>query len=209
VGFFRRRRAEARTLTKETVPPVMLPSVPGETTVTPTNALSIADAYACIRALADAAASLPLIVYRRRGSGRERVEGGTTADLLRNPAPGVTQSSLVGTIVCHLNTHGNCWLGKFKDGDGKVTALGCLPPSSVTIEDLFRGPSQYCEFLVDAILRGDAESRWRVYETAIRLGAMTVEECRERENLAPLPPGRIQTPSPNGNGRVPIGVANG
>src|SRR4051812_45556839 len=113
MGLFGKRRAEERTLTKQTVPPVMWSSVPGDTSVTPSNALTIADAYACVRALADAAASLPLIVYRRRNQGRERIDN-RTAELLRNPAPAVTQSGLIGQIVAHLNTHGNCFLGKYR-----------------------------------------------------------------------------------------------
>ena len=71
---FSRRREEDRTLTRANVPATMLQSLPGEANVTPGNALAIADAYACVRALADAAASLPLHVYRRTDDGRQRLE---------------------------------------------------------------------------------------------------------------------------------------
>jgi phage portal protein BeeE len=56
---------EDRVLTRTNVPAAMLPSTPGGQTITPQTATRISDAYACIRALADAAASLPLITYRR------------------------------------------------------------------------------------------------------------------------------------------------
>jgi HK97 family phage portal protein len=391
------RKTEDRTLTKQNVPPVLWSAAPGDTSVTPSNALTCADAYACVRALADAAASLPLHVYRRRGDGRERVDN-PTARLLNNPAPSVTQSGLIGQIVAHLNLWGNAFVGKYKRGD-VIDQLWCLPPSNVTVElksgqptytyvdptlgtrsmlttsdvvhikalstdglvglspvkqcrmalglssqlvehasrffesdarpsgvlkvpqgplvedqiqnlktawenrhaglkashriavlagdvefqaigmapedaqflqqrqlsaqevarifrvpphiigapvtdsltystveqqnlafvthslrphliaveqalsadrDLFE-PNTYTEFLVDAILRGDAESRWRVYDTAIRLGAMTIDECRARENLPALPAQRVPVPTPstNGNGAKPqpAGVA--
>ncbi len=42
--------------------------------MTPTDALGIADAYACIRALVDAARSLPLHTCRRTTQGRVPVE---------------------------------------------------------------------------------------------------------------------------------------
>jgi len=44
-------------------------AVVGGANVTPTSALAIADAYACVRALADAAASIPLIAYQRTMQG--------------------------------------------------------------------------------------------------------------------------------------------
>jgi len=111
----------------------MLQSVPGEASVTPASAMTIADAFACIRALADAAASLPLHVYRRTKDGRERAEG-RTADLLRTPAPAVTQAGLVGQMVAHLNLHGNAYLGKFKDPEGRVEQLALLAPDRVRPE---------------------------------------------------------------------------
>jgi HK97 family phage portal protein len=95
--------------------------------------MRIGDAYACVRALSEAAASLPLIVYRRAGTGRERIEG-PTADLLRNPAPGTTQSGLIGQVVAHLNLWGNAYLGKVRDTDGVITQLTCLPPDAIQVE---------------------------------------------------------------------------
>jgi phage portal protein BeeE len=40
-------------------------------TVTPTAALAIADVWAAVRVLADAASSLPIHVYRKTTQGRE------------------------------------------------------------------------------------------------------------------------------------------
>jgi phage portal protein BeeE len=111
MGLFRRRH-EDRTLSRDNIPPVMLPSVPGDTVVSPSNALTIADVWACVRALADAAASLPLLVYGcQPGGGRVRTDN-ATADLLRNPAPAVTQANLVGQVVAHLNLWGNAFIGR-------------------------------------------------------------------------------------------------
>ncbi len=132
-GWFRRRRGdhvEERTLTPDTVPPVMLSSDPGSPAIGPTNALAIADAYACVRVLSDAAASLPLIPYRRTATGRERYSG-LIADLLTRPAPATTQANLVGQLVAHLNLHGNAYLGKFRGPDGKIEQLGLLAPDRV------------------------------------------------------------------------------
>jgi HK97 family phage portal protein len=125
--------SEERALTRSSLPPSMLADVPGAAVVNPRTALQIADAYACIRALADAAASLPLIAYRRTATGRQRLEN-RTADLLARPAPATTQSGLIGQMVAHLNLHGNAYLGKFRNGDGLVDQLALLHPDRVTPE---------------------------------------------------------------------------
>jgi HK97 family phage portal protein len=101
---------------------------------TPDAAMRIADVYSCIRCLADAAASVPLILYRRTTAGRERITSGHTVDLLDKPAPAVTQANLVGQTVAHLNAHGNAFLGKYKDPDGQVEQLGLLDPCRVQVE---------------------------------------------------------------------------
>lgn len=128
--FSRRSKSEERALTAQNIPPSMLTSTPGGATVTPTTAMGIADAYACIRALADAAASLPLHVYRRTSAGRER-DHGATADLLEHPAPATTQCGLVGQLVAHLQLHGNAYVGKFRDQEGRVDQLALLEPERV------------------------------------------------------------------------------
>ena len=124
---------EDRALTAQTVPPSLLASSAPGPTVTPETALATADAYSCVRALSDAAASLPLLAYRRTAAGRERFDG-PVADLLDRPAPAVTQANLVAQIVAHLNLYGNSFLGKFRNGAGRVEQLACLHPARVVPE---------------------------------------------------------------------------
>jgi len=175
---------EDRALTRQSVPPTLLAgSTPGPT-VTPKSALSIADAYACIRALADAAASLPLVPYRRTPNGRQRL-GGSTADLLAAPAPATTQANLVGQIVAHLNLHGNAYVGKYRAG-GRVESLGCLHPERVTVE-LRGGRALYT--VTDA--RGGRQThtdRDIIHVRALSidglLGLSPVAQCREALGLS-------------------------
>lgn len=111
---------------------MLAPAVAGGT-VTPVRALGIADVYACVRCLADAAASLPLVPYRRVGEGRRRLDG-PTADLLTAPAPGVTQANLVGQAMSHLQLYGNAFVGKYREAGGSVGSLGLLHPERVSVE---------------------------------------------------------------------------
>src|SRR5215218_8141662 len=68
----------------------------GTGSVSPDAAMRVADVYACIRCLSDAAASVPLILYRRTQQGRERVQGGRTVELLNRPGPATSQANLIG-----------------------------------------------------------------------------------------------------------------
>lgn len=106
------------------------------TSVTPQSALAHGDVYACIRTLSDAAASLPLHIYRRGDGGtRERDDGSRPAQLLRRPHPLLTQSTLIGMVVGHLNGWGNAYVGKIRGGTGgPVVRLWPIHPSRVTIE---------------------------------------------------------------------------
>lgn len=128
------RAGENRALTKSSVPAVMLQSGAGGEAISARSAMTIADAYACVRVLADSAASLPLIVYRTRSDGgRERVEDGTGL-LLRRPAPATTQHSLIGQLMAHLNLYGNAYVGKFRNAEGHVEQLALMQPDRVRPE---------------------------------------------------------------------------
>jgi HK97 family phage portal protein len=129
----RRRVAEDRALAPANTAPPML-TLPGVgQPVTPANALAVADVFACVRCLSDAAASIPLVPYRRTKNGRSR-DDGALADLLRRPAPATTQANLIGQAVAHLNLYGNAYFGKFRDTAGRVEQLALLHPDRVTPE---------------------------------------------------------------------------
>jgi HK97 family phage portal protein len=57
---------------------------------------------------------------------------------------------------------------------------------------LFRVKDQekyFCEFLVDALLRGDIESRFKAYQTGIQNGIYCPDDVRAKENMNPRPDG--------------------
>ncbi len=95
--------------------------------------MAVADVFAAVRCLSDAAASIPLIPYRKTATGRTRADG-RLADLLRQPAPATTQANLIGQTVAHLGLYGNAYLGLFRDAEGKVEQLALLHPDRVTPE---------------------------------------------------------------------------
>jgi HK97 family phage portal protein len=101
--------------------------------VTPVTALAVADVWAAVRCLCDAASSLPLHVYRRTEAGRERVTSGKLVDLLDKPAPSTSQADLISSLMAHLLIYGGAYLAKFRR-QGEVAQLGLLSPEQVTPE---------------------------------------------------------------------------
>jgi HK97 family phage portal protein len=150
VALFRRRREEDRTLPRATIPPAYW-----QDTTTPVvsvrEGLRIADVFACIRALADTAASLPLVAYRRTEQARVRA-GGRVQELVDAPAPATTTAAFVGQLVCHLNLWGNAYVGKYRDEEGRVAVLGLLAPESVIVE-VERGRPVYTVYSLEGISR--------------------------------------------------------
>ena len=94
------------------------------------NALLIADVWAAVRVLADAASSLPLHVYRKGTGDRQQLDSGSLVDLLESPGPATTQADLVSTVMSHLAIFGNAYLAKFRQG-GQIVQLGALDPCRV------------------------------------------------------------------------------
>jgi HK97 family phage portal protein len=102
--------------------------------VNPNTALATPTVWSCVRVLADAASSCPLLMYRRLPDDSRRRVGGRTAELLQRPAEGTTQADLIATLMAHLTLWGNAYLGKYRDQDGRVDQLLPLDPSQVQVE---------------------------------------------------------------------------
>jgi HK97 family phage portal protein len=127
-------RVEDRAITRESLPPVMVTGTSAGPVISPRNALSVPAAWACVRALVDAASSLPLHCHRRTPAGRVRADDTATAALLDRPAPGVTQPAFLGHLMTCLQLHGEAFVSKWRDETGRVSQLGMFDPSLVEIE---------------------------------------------------------------------------
>jgi HK97 family phage portal protein len=135
MGWFTREKTEDRALAAQTVSAPLLPYQPGAPLdVSTSNALRVADAYACVRCLSDSVASLPLKVYRKTAAGRQPAGDDSRAvQLLRNPSPGSTSADLLSQIMVHLNVHGEAFVGKFRS-DNTIVQLGLLDPTRMDAE---------------------------------------------------------------------------
>ena len=114
---------------------MLAPPIAAAESVNGRTVLGLADAFACLRALSDAAVlSTPLRCYRRTEAGRVELTGGRGPNLLARPAPGVTQSALCAQLVAHLAAWGEAFLGKVKDADGNIVQLEALSPDRTVVK---------------------------------------------------------------------------
>ena len=105
------------------------------TDIGPDDAMRIADVFACVRLLARhrrvaAAGRVPAPAPTATASGSP--DGSPTCSRPRRP--GNVTANLIGTVVAHLNLHGNAYIGKFRDSDGIVTQLAPLHPAGMTVD---------------------------------------------------------------------------
>jgi HK97 family phage portal protein len=134
MGLFS-RKTEDRTLSATDVAPAPL-YLAGEQPldVSQFNCLRVADAYACVRVLADTISTLPLHAYRRTDAGRVRAGDDTRiVRLLARPAPGSTICDLLSQIVVSLNITGDAFVAKYRS-EGEIVQLGLLDPATVDVE---------------------------------------------------------------------------
>lgn len=91
------------------------------TRVSPSTSLTHDAVWACVRVLSEDMASLPLIIYRRTGSGKERSQDHPLYEVLHDFAnPDMTAFQWRETMMGHVLTWGNCYSEKVYDRAGRL-----------------------------------------------------------------------------------------
>ena len=118
-----RTDVESRALTRDNIPPSMLPySRTALLDVNQSNALRVADAFACVQLISNAIAGLPAKVYRKTPTGRMLAgDDQRLVQLLRRPSPGSTASDLFRQILVSLLVTGDASSGS----SGPPTTRSC------------------------------------------------------------------------------------
>jgi HK97 family phage portal protein len=129
--------------------------------VTPTGALNISAVYASVRAVADAMASLPLVMYERQGRNKVRAEGHPTYAVLKEQANRwMTAYEYRQVKYAHLLLWGNHFAEIEHDSNGRVIGLFPLRPDRVQMH-IVEGDPVY-EVIVPG-LPNVMLPRWRVH----------------------------------------------
>lgn len=101
---------------------------------------SIAAVYACVQALSESTACLPLHVYQRAANGdRERVSDHPLARVLREPNDYQSGMAFREAMTAAVLMQGNAYAVKEYNGAGELTALHPLAPRSVSVLRLASG----------------------------------------------------------------------
>lgn len=112
--------------------------------VTPDTAESIAAVYACVATIAETIGSLPLIVYRRSDTGRQRAPEHALYKLLHDAPNGIqTALEFRETMTAHMLLRGNAYAEVLFDGAGRVRELQPIHPTRVTVLKLTSGRLAY------------------------------------------------------------------
>lgn len=102
--------------------------------VTPKSAESVSAVYACVSAISETIASLPLILYRRDGEGRERATGHSLYRVLHDQAnEHQTALEFREWMQACVLLRGNAYARIVRGMDGQVRELLPLPPDRVTV----------------------------------------------------------------------------
>lgn len=112
--------------------------------VTPSTAEGISAVYACVSAVSETIASLPLAVYRRTDTGREKAPEHPLYRVLHDQ-PNDRQSALEfrEQMTAHMLLRGNAYARIVRGNDGQVRQLLPLHPDRVRILELENGRIGY------------------------------------------------------------------
>jgi HK97 family phage portal protein len=112
--------------------------------VTPSTAEGISAVYACVSAISETIGSLPLAVYRRTATGREKAPDHALYRVLHD-MPNDRQSALElrEQMTAHMLLRGNAYARIVRGGDGQVRALLPLHPDRVRVLELETGRIGY------------------------------------------------------------------
>jgi HK97 family phage portal protein len=102
---------------------------------TPASAMRLAVVFTCIKIIAEAVGSLPLISYRRLpDGGRERASDFYLSDLLQyEPNPEMEAVTFIETLTAHVAGWGNGYAEIVRDSGNRTTALWPLRPDRMTV----------------------------------------------------------------------------
>ncbi|NQM02231.1 phage portal protein [Streptococcus suis] len=98
------------------------------------KAMQTTAVYACVRILAEAVASLPIHVYERTATGKEKMVDHPLYFLLHDePNPEMSSFVFRETLMTHLLIWGNAYVQIIRDRSGQVISLYPLLPDKMSV----------------------------------------------------------------------------
>lgn len=111
------------------------PLVPAAGAVTPATAQGVSAVYACVQAISETTASLPLILFKRNGDDRERASDHPLYRVLHDQAnPEQTALEAREYMQACVLLRGNAFARLVRGWDGQVRELWPLNPDNVQVQ---------------------------------------------------------------------------
>ena len=106
------------------------------------TALRVATVLACVNVIAQTIGTLPLLLYKRNGVSKTRVDADPLAELLRwKPNPYQTSTEWREQVIAHALLHGNAYCEIVRAADGTVRELLVLDPRAMQVDRGAYGPT--------------------------------------------------------------------
>lgn len=156
--------------------------------VTATTAEGVSAVYACVSAISETIASLPLPVYRRTDTGREKAPDHALYKVLHDQ-PNERQSAIEfrEQMTAHMLLRGNAYARIIRGNDGQVRQLMPIHPDRTRVLELDNGRIGFEYTTKDGIqlpLTQDEVFHLRHRSDDGVLGVSPIARCREVVELA-------------------------
>lgn len=169
------------------------------------NALRIIAVYACVRVLAQGVASLPLVLYKRNGDGKERAVRHPLYNLMRNsPNDRQTAFEFIEHGQTCLAMRGNAYNLINRDARGQVGEIIPLKPDEIQLAEASNGQLFYESAELNRTLPARAILHIRGMTLDGKLGLSPITLAREGLGLAMA--AELHGATLFGNGATPTGA---
>ncbi len=179
--LFERRNVEDPKLTLTSKGLVEILGGPRSVTgkvVNPSTALQLTAVYACVSLISETFGSLPAILYRRSGKGKERAPDHSLYPVLHDaPNPEQTSIEFRSTIMAHILLWGHGFAEIVWNGAGEVKQLWPIPPYKVTAGRNSRNELIYQVKIDDQTTRNLRADR--ILHISAPLGLSPISQARE------------------------------
>jgi phage portal protein BeeE len=100
--------------------------------ITQESSLALTAVWACVRILSETVGTLPIHLYRRTSSGRERTSGHPASRILQTPNSFSNRFDLMHFLMVSCTLWGNGYVRIFRDRQYRPQSLKYLHPARIT-----------------------------------------------------------------------------
>lgn len=185
---FQLQRADPGTSDKWYAPILELLATNSGASVTPEKAMRLTAVNCAVRILSEGVASLPIQLFKRNDTGRERDLGHFLVDApIRHPNAWQTPFDFKEMMTIHLLLRGNAYAQIVPTKEGRISQLIPLHPDSIEVKSTRKKTIQYIYTRSDGTKR--TFQAWQIFHLRNMpkdglVGISPIQSCREALGLS-------------------------